>query len=539
YRHTKHSFTLGYDFNQGFRGNEGFSDRKTYLANDTLYRVGNSDRWFHNYRNSIRGGYDWDISNKTTFGVTGMMQIGSNKRNSESNQYLTSTSRPDTTFRISKTNERGNQNNYDVNTTLIHKFNTEGHELQFMATVSGNQDDENIRNYLDNFNQNIHEWWDTIKTDENYQTMQIDYSRPLGLVKIETGARSRFRQIDFRNQTFNNPYIPSNQGINHFLYDDQIHAFYAIGKSKIENWEFQLGLRTEYYRIITEQKSNNEKNTKEDINFFPTFHISNSVGENKIMLSYSRRVTRPHIRFLNPYEEWDNDNVRKGNPLLDPEFSHSLELNYLRYFGQSTASGTVFYRQTDNSISSIQKLYDNTGIIMMTFDNIRKQASLGVEISLRHSFTQWFQFDGNYSFFYSSISGEALGETVNNDSYNHSVRANLNFRVSRNTSVSGFVMYNSPSVTAQGKRGAFYNNGLSVRQQVLDRKGTITLSVRNPIGKFRWEFETSGNDFYNYTYREPYMPVVTLGFSYKINEGIRKKRTNGERSEDFSPDMEL
>jgi outer membrane cobalamin receptor len=439
----------------------------------------------------------------------------------------------------------GSRDNYDFNTTFLHKFDDEGHEIQIMGTMSGNLQDQVKRNYRETVPWiNVLEWSDSTFTDESYQTIQADYVKPLGLVKLETGVRSRFRQIDFENRNSQNPFNQVYSGRNHLLYDDGIHALYFMGSSKIEKWEFQLGLRTEYYKIVTLQESNNAKNTKEDINVFPTLHVSNSTGKNKFMAGYSRRVNRPNIRFLNPYEEFDDAyNVDRGNPDLDPEFSHSVEFNYLRYFGQSTASANLFYRQTDNAISRVRRLYDplsNNGVMLNTFENMNKQASLGVEASVRHSFTKWFQFDGNYSFFRYSIEGQTNNQPVNTSSINHSFRTNLVFRIGKNTTLSANAMYNSPSVTAQGKRGAFFNNGISVRQQVLDRRGTITLSARNPIGKFRWEFESRGEGFDDYFYRQPYMPILTAGFSYRLNEGVRRKRSsNGERTEEFSSDMEL
>ncbi len=541
YRYNQHSITLGYDFNQGYRGGVNFSDRKTFLSNDTISRIQNGRRDNRSFRNTFRLGYDLDFSPNTTMGINSMFQLGTTRGYNENLQNIISWLNQYTISQISKIYENEGGQNFDINSTLIHKFNNDGHEIQLMTTASGNLRDANQKNYIDPWQNSVREWFDTTKTDEKYYTSQVDYSLPLGTIKLETGARSRFRDIDFQRETFNNPYIPS-QELNHFVYSDQIHALYLMGKSKIENWEFQLGLRTEYYRIETEQKSTGETALKEDINLFPTLHVSNSIGDNKVMVSYSRRITRPGIQYLNPYEEFNNDNVRKGNPYLDPEFSHSIEGNYLRYFGQSTASGTLFYRQTNNAISWVRKLYQpdlNNGVMLMTFENVRKQASLGIEVSLRHSFTPWFQFDGNYSFYYFSVEGENVGEPVSRTSLNHSVRTNLTFRPARNTTINVFAMYNSPSVTTQGKRGAFFNNGFSVRQQVLNRKGTLTLSLRNPIGKFRWEFQASGPGFEDYFYRQPYMPVITLGFSYRLNEGIKKRRTNGERSEEFSPEMEL
>ena len=167
-----------------------------------------------------------------------------------------------------------------------------------------------------------------------------------------------------------------------------------------------------------------------------------------------------------------------------------MEINYLRYFGQSTASATLFYRQTDNAISRVRYLYDpvnNPGLMLNTFENMNKNSSLGIEASVRHSFTKWLQFDGNYSFFHYKIEGFTNNMPVNTSSMNHTFRANLTFRVSKNGTLTANAMYFSPSVSPQGTR-CILQQWIKLPTSHFGQKGTISISMRNPFGKFRWEF---------------------------------------------------
>ena len=544
YRKSKHSLTLGYDFNQRTRGGLSSAERNTYLLLDTIHRTEEGTRYRRNLSHNIRLGYDIDFTKKTSFGINGLVRVGKDKSYSDNDQTIEYFSTQDLQNQITKSEEKGEGDNYDINATLLHKFDNDGHELQVMATMNGDNDFEQNKNYQEILpNGNITEWYDTAKTVENYQTLQIDYAKPLGLVKLETGFKSRFRDIDFLTYNSLNPYQTSGNSNNHFLYNDAIHAVYIMASSKIEEWEFQVGLRAEYFKIETYQEANNVNNTKEDVALFPTLHVSKSMGDNKFMAGYSRRVNRPHIRYLNPYQEFDDAfNVHAGNPDLDPEYSHSIEANYLRYFGKSTAGGTVFYRQTDNSISRVRRLYDTTdvnGIMLTTFDNMNKEASFGIEANIRYSITKWWQVDGNYSFFQYRLQGETNGENVDTESLNHNFRLNNMWRIGANISISAYGMYYSPSATAQGTRGGFFRSGFSYRHKVLNQQGTVTLSVRNPFGKFKWEFESKSASFDDYFIREPYTPTIMIGFNYRLNEGIKKRRDGGERSEDYSSDMEI
>ncbi|MDD2562620.1 MAG: outer membrane beta-barrel family protein [Salinivirgaceae bacterium] len=543
YRKSTHSITVGYDFNQRTHGGLSTAERNTYINNDTIQRTENGDRYRRRSGHNFRLGYDVNLTKKTSFGINGLYRTANNKSYFENEQTIIRSSTQNIENQITKSDGYGSNNNYDVNATLLHKFDNDGHELQVMATMNGNNFSSQNRNYHETLPYwDIKEWFDTSKTVENYQTIQIDYSKPLGLIKFETGLKSRFRDVDFSTIDTLNPFQTPGSGNNHFLYNDAIHAAYIMGSSKIEEWEFQLGLRAEYFKIETHQISNELKNTKEDIALFPTLHISRSVGNNKFMAGYSRRVNRPHIRFINPYEEFnDAYNVSSGNPDLDPEYSHSVEGNYLRYFGKSTAGATIFYRQTDNSISRVRRLYnttENTGIMLNTFDNLNKQASLGIEANFRHSVTNWLQVDGNYSFFQYRLRGETNGENIDTESLNHNFRLNTIWRLGKNITLTGNGMYYSPSATAQGTRGSFFMTGFSYRHKVLDQRGTITLTVRNPIGKFKWDFKSKGTNFDDHFTRQPYTPTIMLGFNYRLNDGIKKGRNGGERTEDFSSEME-
>lgn len=543
YRRKAHSITVGYDYNQSRREGKSYGKRQSFKNGDTITRVENGTQSFIHPVNNLRLGYDVDLTPKSSLNLNGLIRIGGVNSKLLKNQEISFSNIDSTVNRITENSSNGNRTSYDLSSSFLHKFDNEGHELQLLGSLSSSKMSNHVRNYSEiKPSQSNLEWFDSSWTVENFQNIQLDYSIPVGLVKFETGAKSRFREIDFENHNTQNPFSLQNP-INHLLYNDQIHALYVIGSSKIESWEFQLGLRTEYYRIELFQKADNTKSIKSDINFFPTIHLSNSVGNSKFMVGYSRRVNRPMIYYLNPYETfYDIYNVSKGNPGLDPEYSHSIEVNYLRYFGQSTANATLFYRQTDNAISWVRRLYDpvnSPGIMLTTFENMNEQSSLGIEVGVRHSFARWLQFDGNYSFYNFRITGKIDGMEVNNNSINHTFRANLTFKVGRNAGITVNGMYNSPSASAQGKRGAYFNNGVSYRHHIFDRRGTVSLSIRNPIGKMRWEFTSSGAGFNDYVYRQPYMPIVTVGFSYKINDGIKRQRSSGDRVEEFSGEMEM
>ena len=567
WRKDKHSLIFGYDLNRRSMNMDNESTRKTFINkpapnSDILHRTQNGDRYRGSLGHVFRLGYDYDLSKKSSFSINGLYNTSDSKSGSNSNieQYYES-NQSNITKILTESKDEGKRSSYDLNGTFLHKFDNEGHELQVMGAFSGFMRDTDNNNYRKEekngaviYDKKI---IDNSKSDEQLKTIQIDYSRNIftsifGNVKFETGYKSNFRTVDFNNTTNQSAEITGKPAVpNEFEYKDNIHALYATGSTKIGTFEVQLGLRGEYAIVETFQKNapKNDKNPNktETPSLFPTLHISKTINDNRFMGSYSRRITRPGIRYLNPYEEFtDRDNVSSGNPDLKAEYSNSLEFNYLRYFGQTTVGGTVFYRQTNDNISRITRLYEPGGTTLLsTYENLNQNSSLGLEANFRHTLNKWCTLDGIYSFYRFHTWGELNGLDFDKESFNHSFRVNAGFRVTPVISISANGMYNTPSVTAQGKRGGFVNTGLSYRHQMLDRRATFTVSVRNPISPIipvRMEFWSEEKGQYeSYTRTQPKMPVLTVGFSYRINDGIKRKRSqpSGDRSEEYSDDMEM
>ena len=69
---------------------------------------------------------------------------------------------------------------------------------------------------------------------------------------------------------------------------------------------------------------------------FPSVHTSYKLSElATLMASYSRRIERPRGWALEPFDTWiDANNVRRGNPDLQPEFIDSYEAGIQTYIGE-------------------------------------------------------------------------------------------------------------------------------------------------------------------------------------------------------------
>ena len=67
-----------------------------------------------------------------------------------------------------------------------------------------------------------------------------------------------------------------------------------------------------------------------------------------------------------------------GNPDLDPEFTSSVEFNYLKTWGEQTLSASLYYHYTDNVIENVQFLHGGT--MESTFLNVANSQNTGLEV---------------------------------------------------------------------------------------------------------------------------------------------------------------
>lgn len=97
---------------------------------------------------------------------------------------------------------------------------------------------------------------------------------------------------------------------------------------------------------------------------------------------------------------------------------------------------------------------------------------------------------------------------------------------SYNTRLTFSAIYNGPSITLQGTQKEIYMFNVGVRQEMLKRKASLALSVRDLFKTFVIENEIRGEDYLTVTSIHPETQVVTLTFTYNFNN--YRQRTQEE-----------
>jgi outer membrane receptor protein involved in Fe transport len=532
YKSGQFNFFGNIDWNNRKFPGTGEDNRETYSQFDTAFRVSTSENaWLRNGIR-LRGGFDYEINEQTSFSFGG--EYGDVGFGRDDFQQIHEFTAPFTTDRYYRSDNqlRWTRNFYSISSSLKKNFGIKDHDILvygFFRKRDGSQiqDQQQVDTDPD---------WNSIDNDpfllrsdesgpsESYR-LEVDYTRPFGNSgKIETGYHLRISRDEesYLLETFDydqTRWIVDNRYSKSAAFNDDIHAVYGLYSNKLQSFDYQLGLRGEYtYRDISVVNTD-EQSLVDQFDLFPTVHISNRFMEkNQIMASYSRRIERPRGWYLEPYETYVDENTRRvGNPELMPEYTNSFEVGYLRTLDAGNLVFDLYHRQTDNKITNIQYFDPETGIMYNQFQNLNNDKATGIEGSFLYDITRWFNMNLSSTFYHYSLDDMTTEFGDTKTSNNWDARLITGFKLLPNTRLQANFSYNSPTVTAQGRQSENFYTDLTIRQDFFDRQLNLTLRVSDVFATRSSEYERFGANFYTFEYRKPESRVFILTLSYRIN----------------------
>jgi len=551
FRKERFNFYIGGDINN--RNMYGKYENKNITNKNDTSTIVFSDGMFNRggFTYGVRGGIDFSINAQNTVSISGRYGYRSMKGNSFAD-YSVSTipSSISTGYTSQNLSERGGDF-YSVNLDYTHKFIQKGHELVFQLNTDYRNFDENTNNKLLDLNDNITFGQKNIEEGpgRSYRA-KVDYTLPIGEKdKLEAGYQLRMSNSDDLNKVQDYDTISGSYNLIDTLTHnvnniDDIHSIYTTYSGNLGKFGYQAGLRGEYtYRLI-ELVGESQEFTIDQWDLFPTLHLSYQLPkEQQIMLSYTRRIERPHGWDLEPFLTWiDAYTVQQGNPALKNEYIDSYELNYQVLLGKNTFSIDIYDRKTNNKIERVKKSYpDKENVILQTSENVGFDNSLGVELMFGLDLYKWWRLDLMGNIYSYKVEGELYNRDFSEESFNWNTRINATFRLGKNSRIQLNNMYNSPSVSAQGEREGFIVTTFAYKQDFFKNKMSVTLQARDIFNTAGHEFTSQSSDFYSYSKFEPYSPMVSIALTWRLNnyKPDRKKTNNNGQQDDFDEGFEI
>ena len=503
-----------------------------------------------------RAGIDYHMDTKNTIGLSGFGLAGSGNTSNDINYLLTNqTTLPPITLRDYSQNNTGTSTrpSFNVNLDYEHDFKKGTNLLANLSYSSHNRSSDN--SYVQtNAGSNLPQSEIAQNSDNNSKNgeFKLDYtSKTDENSKLEAGWQSDVSNTTTSSTGYDNLHaavIPSY--FNDFNYDEQIHAAYVTYGTKFGSLSIQGGLRSEYFW----KQSTNTTSTliqpiapKTYFELYPSAYITYSLpNDNELQLNYSRRVNRPRGQQINPFHNYsDSTRITYGNPDLDPEFTSSVEFNYIKTWGAQTLSTSVYYHSTNNVIENVQFLHN--GILESTFLNVANSQNTGLELISKNSISRFLNLTTSLNMYYnqlkSAVYTNPYDATIttstpaqNNFSWTASELLNLNF--SKTFSGQITARYSSPQIISQGLKQEKYTVDLGLRQTFLDRKLSVNLNVRDLLNSNKDKSTTSGAGFYQTSESYFNARMVNLSVSYNFGNSKPKKTDLKKKQDTQDTDME-
>lgn len=498
-----------------------------------------------------RIGADFHINDKNTISISGMGHGGINGSESVNNYTQIAWQTADTTLYSRSNNRNGKHPSFSVALDYSYEIDPQGSEFRTGVEYSSSSRSGDYYYHQTSQKGDMAEYNQIQRQDGNDQGLifRADYTQKfLGNMKIEAGLYGSWQQRMSPSRTWNEQ--PDGEKIliqfNDFDYNETIAAMYATYGAKFGGFSLSAGLRGEYTN--TKVGTRDTETSAYDITsrsywqLYPTLFAAYAFpGNHELQANYTRRINRPRGRQLNAFRNMsDSTNIEFGNPLLRPEISSAIELNYIKTWDNHALSASLYYRYSDNVIERVRYL-DENNVMNTTFENISRRQSAGLELVSKNKITKWFNLTTTVNGYYSAMDNVYYDTNLDGtpdllynaqQSFSWNARIMANFIIPKGFSAQLTARYNSPDVVAQGRTTHRYTADIGIRKSFLDRTLNLSLSVRDILNSRKWANTTYGDNFWQYSEWAPQGTMFSLNLSYNFgNHGINKKKTSAQRND--------
>lgn len=370
--------------------------------------------------------------------------------------------------------------------------------------------------------------------DTKEHTFQLDYTTPFKKIHtLEAGLKYiiRINESNSLHDTLDlvtNTWIPQPSDNDQFKHTQNIFSGYAGYSLKLKKVGAKVGLRAENTDLKAEFPLNGTQNFDTDyFNLIPSVTASLKYKEShNFRLGYNMRIQRPGIWYLNPYvNSSDPKNIYRGNPDLEVEKSHNINLNYSYFKPKINFNANLYYNFINNSIQQIAEIRNDTSYT--TYSNIGKRNDGGLYVYANINPIKTLRININTSASYTDIrANDGSGEGNSGFSGRFFGGIQYSFPHDLMVSLNGGVA--SGSINLQNKYGGYHYSSIGINKSFLDKKLTFSVNAVNLFEKnITRKYEIDTDKFY--TRSENTYPSRTFRFSVTYRFGEMKQQIQKAR----------
>lgn len=533
------------------RHNKGGSKMRRLFDNGDFT---NSDGSSRNHGNNVffRLGATYHLTDHDDFYVNGFGMFG-HRWGHSGTDYLSNIPgqwSAATQLSRNKSDNRGGHGEFGY----THTF-SEGHTLD--ANVSYNHwGGPSWNSYLED-----EEWPDDVRSasyreqempiNVNTWEAKLDWSKLFNqYLKVEAGFNGNYSHENTPNTTWRGTSADdmklAEDLYNRFIYTNNVSALYFTLGGKVGNFSYSGGLRSESWQIRArslaygESKNDVPEYKRKEFALFPSLYLSYSLPhDNEIQLNYTRRIRRPWGGQLNSFRDIsDPTAISYGNPELNPQYSNSFELNYLKSWTFHMISVSAYLRQASDVMNRLS--YMDNDVMYSTWANVSKTINSGVElVSKNQLFAGWLDLTTTVNLYHNHISAwdydmpSIAGGTVrlsngSQNSFAWDARMLANVKLPWQLSFQATGRYSSDHKEAQGSHQGGWSVDLGLRKTFGD--WSVSLNCRDLFDSRKWKSTTIGENYEQHSERWRNGRQIRLTIKYSFGN-MKAKRNRMNESE--------
>lgn len=491
-----------------------------------------------------RIGMDYFVSSKGTLGVYFQGNFDDeNEFGTTDQRFLDGAGSLDSSF-VRRTDELSSSANYEGGLNYTVDIDTLGQRLYAALSYSYDDRSQEENYFQDAFGAGGESFPDNrlVQVNDrprtsNLYVAQLDYEKPLASGgKIEGGLKATLGDWtwsqEFSQGDISNDFMPTPVDTLTDSYDfsEDVYAAYFIYRNRIGKLGYQAGLRAEYTETLGETARNQEVIPNDYFNVFPSAFLSYELGtENELTLNYTRRISRPSIWDLAPiYRVRDQFNLSIGNPYLQPEFTDSYELGYMKGWERYLLNAAVYHRFSTNVETRVQEITDDN-VSIQSRVNADTRSSTGLELVNQFQVSNAVDMTLTGNFFYSQINAENVEAGFTNENFSWTLSLLSNILIPDWFSIQVQGNYRGPIVLPQGQIEPNGSLNIGLRRDLFDNKATISVNVSDIFNTRNFRVIADDPRFQEERFRQRESRIGTISFTYRFGGFKEKREDRGSR----------
>ena len=536
YRTKKYNlFTnSGYSYRDGPGNSKNNSTYFDNAGNTTGYlnEVRNNNRLRKGFNTSF--GMEYYINDNSSLLGNVVIRKSDGENTTANNVQFFDANNSLTDTRTRNENELSDSKSFQYSLNYTNRLNDTGKKLTIDLQYSKSDQDEDGSI----FQNNLFVEDNTTLRNSTRKLFQIDYVYPKeDGSQIELGYRANLEKSnsDYKNT----PAVPYTNTLldpsNNLDFQQNVYALYGQYGKKYEKLSYLLGLRAE----ITDQKINlittNESFDKSYVGLFPTLNVGYELNDTEsITAGYSRRLRRPRSWFLNPFESRSSEtNIFKGNVNLDPTYTNSFDVGYLKRYDKVTLNSSVYYRHSTGVYQFISQergdFVNGVPVIVRSPINLSSESRYGFEFNTNYRVSKKVNFSGSFNFYGFETVGTLNNIDFGNKDSNWSARLNSRVTLPGNIQWQTRMSYRGGQNNAQSTSDGIFSANLAFSKDLFKDNGTMVLNISDVLNSRKRKGYNYTPNSTTYSEMQWRQRQVSLSFTYRFNQKKNQRQPKTPR----------